>query len=463
LNLFANRKPVAICLHDGDVWRAFVFCYARGDWAVQANTELESPNAKHLPDDMLAWAREQGARRVRIVVHGDVHTLRMKLPEDAHPEEAHTAIAYEAASELDMEANLLRVSAVRADCYRLGAPGDLLLVVGHDLSIVNRYSEDCARHRLRFEGVGSLDLTALSRHTRESVTERFLLLRKHAGFLAVPAAENTEVLLRGVAFGAAPMDDPAREAELLEQSRRSFGLQSHTSLHVVTSIPLPPERVERLRVALGEDTELRIEAMDDFAPRMLKHAAWASPGGTEQGCALVGSAPRPKDPRRAGTWAGVAAIVLTAFCLGWLWKAAAADLAAVRKRQTDWAALTAARKSATDKYDGILRERNDLMQVRSVIEKARPVSPGLTLLLDVLGESMPPYTRVTMIKEIGDEIAITGKAVWPRGAALLADAMAGAMRPHGYQIEPGGLAVDDAEGERAFSYRLFLTAGRARP
>jgi hypothetical protein len=459
LTLLASRKPVAICLHDGDLWRAFVYRSTRGDWRAGDAARFEAPNAMQLPDEMLAWAREEGARRARVIVHGDVHTLRMQLPEDAPPEEVHTGIAYEAASEMDMDAHLLRVSAVRADRYRLGGPRDLLLVVGHDVAVVNRYHEDCARHRLRFEGVGALELVALSRHARESSAERFLLLRRHAGFLAVPAAENVEMLLRGVAFGAAPMDDHAREAEIMEQSRRSFGLLSHTPIHVVTALPLPPERLEQLRAVLGEKAELRVETLDDFAPRMLKHAAWSSPGGTEQGCALVGVAPKAKDPRRAGTWAAVAAIVLTALCLAWVWKTAADDLAAVRKRQADWKALTAARESAAEKYKGMVRERNEIMKTRSVIEGTRPVCPGLSPLLDALSASMPPYTRVTTIRQVGNEIEVAGKAVWPRGAALLAESMGSAMQPHGYQVQPGGLAVDDAEGERAFNYRL-VPAGR---
>lgn len=460
--MFGNRKPIAICMHDGDVWRAHVYRYARGDWAAHASTKLESPNAKHLPDDILAWARDQGARRVRVVAHGDVHTLRIELPGDADPEEVHTGIAYEAASEMGVDAHLLRVSAVRADRYRLGGPPDLLLVVGHEVGIVNRYREDCARHGLRFDGVGSLELVALSRHARDSSGERFLLLRRHAGFMAVPAAENSEMLLRGVAFGAAPMDDQAREAELIEQSRRSFGLLSHTPVHIVASLPLPQERMDRLLTVLGEKAELRVETLDDFAPRMLKHAAWSSPGRTEQGCALVGVAPKAKDPRRAGTWAAVAAIVLTALSLAWLWKTAADDLAAVRKRQADWRALTAARESAAEKYKGMVRERNEIMKTRSVIEGVCPVCPGLPPLLDALSASMPPYTRVTAIKQVAAEIEVTGKALWPRGAALLAEAMGSAMQPHGYQVQPGGLAVGDAEGERAFNYRL-VPAGGPRP
>jgi hypothetical protein len=446
-------------MHDGDVWRAYVYRYARGDWALHATTELESLNAKHLPDDILCWARDQGARRMRVIVHGDVHSLRMELPGDAHPEEVHTGIAYEAASEMGVDAHLLRVSAVRADRYRLGGPANLILVVGHDVPLVNRYREDCARHGLRFDGVGSLELVALSRHARESSGERFLLLRRHAGFMAVPAAENVEMLLRGVAFGAAPMDDHAREAEIMEQSRRSFGLLSHTPIHVVTALPLPPERLEQLRAVLGEKAELRVETLDDFAPRMLRHAAWSSPGGTGQGCALVGVAPKAKDPRRAGTWAAVAAIVLTALCLAWVWKTAADDLAAVRKRQADWKALTAARESGAQKYKSMAYERNEIMMVRSVIEEARPVCSGILPLLDALSASMPPYTRVTTIRQVGNEIEVAGKAVWPRGAALLAESMGSAMQPHGYQVQPGGLAVDDAEGERAFNYRL-VPAGR---
>jgi hypothetical protein len=450
-------KKRGIALHDGERWHAVVYRYSGGDWREQGRAQFEAPNAKHLPDDMLAWLSERGARRLRVILHADVHTVRMELPKDTHPEEVQTAIAYEAAAEIGVDAHLLRVSAVCSDRYRLGGRHDLLLVVGHEQAVLERYSQDCARHRLRFEGAGCLELVALARHARESTGERLLILRQHAGFLAVPASEATDLFLRAVAFGSVPLEDQVRESELLAQSTRSFGLLSHTPIHVVASHGLEPERIERLRSALGDNTELRVETLEGFVPRMLKHVAWSHPGSTDQGCALVGPAPKPPNPGRAGTWAAAVIVVATALCLGWLWKTATDDLAAVQQRRAAWDELTAARKAADGTYKGLLRERDELMELESVLTKSQRLNPGLPALLDVLGASMPPYTRVSAINQVGDRIEVNGKARWPRGATLLAEAMGKAMRPHGYQVEPGSLATDDADGERAFSYRLIPT------
>jgi hypothetical protein len=457
--MFQRRKPLAICQHNGDQWCAFVYRRSRGQWSAQSSRVFPSPNAKQLPDAMLAWSRAEGARRVRIVIHGEVHSLRLTLPSDAHPEEVHTAIAYEAASETGVDAHLMRVSAARANHYRMGAGANLFLVVGHDLSVLNQYHGDCVRHRLRFEGVACLELVALSQHARESAGERFLFLRRHEGFLAVPATENTEMFLRGLAFGAAAMENADRESEWMEQSRKSFELLAHTPIHMVTSQTLPPSRIQQLRKVLGEATELHIEALDEFAPRMLTHVAWSLPGGTEQGCALVGMPPKPKDPRRVGSWAAAAVIVLAALCLAWLWKTTADHLDSVRKRHANWETLTAARKAAAETYQSRLRQRNEMMQIRSVIQDARPLCRAWPPLLEALRSSMPPYTRVTTISQAGPEIVVKGRAMWPRGAALLGEAMEHAMRPHGYQVQPGGLTVDDTEGERFFSYHLVPGRG----
>jgi hypothetical protein len=460
--MFVRRKPLGVFLHDGSQWHALVYRFKRGDWRPDDTARFEAPNAEHLPDEMLAWADDQGARRVRAAVHGEVHTVSTELPPDAEPEEAHTAIAYEVASEMGSEAHLLRVSAARADRYRVGGDADTFLVVAHEQMLLERYREDCARHGLKFDGVSPLELAALARHARESAGGRLLILRRHAGFLAVPAGEENAFFCSDLAFGALPAADSARESERLAQSERVFRVLSHTPIHVVTCRPLGQERIGELRKALGDETELHVESMEDFAPRMLRHVVWSSPGGTDQGCALVGLPPEKKDPARAGTWACAATVVLTALTLAWLWASAIEDLDAVRQRNERWEALVAARQAATQQYEGSLRQRDDLVKVHTVLASASPMCPGILRLLGVLRTSMPPHTRLSAITQAGDEMEVKGKALWPRGAALLAEAMADAMRPHGYRVEPGGLAVDDAEGERAFSYRLVPTGG-ARP
>jgi hypothetical protein len=404
---------------------------------------------------MLAWAGQNGAKSVRILRPEQVHSLRMPLPEGLDPEELHTAIAYEAAGEIGAEPEAIRLSAVRAQRLRLGADSDTLLLAGHEASLVERYAQDCAQAGLRFGGVGCLELAALARHARESPGERLLLLRRQGGFLAVPAGDQSEPLMRSVAFGCQRMADPDREAELLEQSRRSFTLLGHTPIHVVSVEPLGEACVRRLRQAVGQDVALRIETLEDFAPGMLSHVAWAKPGGADQGSALVSVPPRPKDPHRGGTWAALAVVLITVAGLGGLWHSANQRLERANQRQADWEVLTTARDTAQKQYDALIKQRNDLMQVRSVLQKTRPLCPGLPPLLEALPEAIPPYTRVTLIEQAGPEIRFEGRAVWPRGASLLAQAMGRDMQPHGYQLEPGKLSQDDDEEERAFSYRLI--------
>jgi hypothetical protein len=449
-----HRKPQAILLFVDGQWTAVVFRHARGEWEPQDSERFAGASSRQFPDGMLRWSAECGARRVRVVVPGDVHTLRMDLPEDLDIEETHTAIAYEASPEIGTEAHLLRVSAVAAEQYRLGARPGTVLVAGHERDVLDRYAADCENHGLRFEGVGPLELAALARHGREAAAERLLILRRHAGFLAVPAGEHSDFFLGGFAFGALSQEDPDREAERLAQARRSFGLLAETPIHVVATSPLPDERIAALRTALGVTAEFRVESMDDFAPRMLRHVAWSPPVGTGNGCALVGLPPRVKDPRRVGTWMCIGVILVAAAALLLLWKNAANDLAAVRQREREWEALVAARAEASKQYEGILGHRNDLTAIHAALTNMKPVSPALLELVGVLKTSMPPYTRISAIRQVEGGMEVEGKALWPQGVSMLADSLAGAVRSRGYRLEPGTLGAADDQGERVFSYRL---------
>ncbi len=450
--MFKRRKPLGVFLHDGGQWHAIVYRFRRGDWLPTNSARFEASNAEHLPDEMLVWAREQGARRVRTVVHDEVHTVRMELPSDADLEETHTAIAYEVASEMDSEAHRLRVSAARADRYRVGGDSTTVLVVAHEQTLLERYRADCARHRLRFEGVCPLELAALARHARESSGERLLILRRHAGFLAVPAGEDNAFFCSDLAFGALPAADSTRESERLAQSERVFRVLSHMPIHVVTCHPIGQERLAELLKALGDGTELHVESMEDFAPRMLRHVVWSSPGGTDQGCALVGLALEKKGPTRAGTWACVTTVALTALTLAWLWASAIQDLDAVQQRSERWDGLVAARQAAKQRYESIVRQRDDLVKVQTVLRNASPMGPGILRLFGVLRTSMPPHTRLVAVTQSGGEIEVEGKAVWPRGVSLLTNVIGRAMQQHGYRVEPRNL--EETGDERAFSCRL---------
>ncbi len=166
MTLLRRRRQLGVVMHDGDRWYAVVYRHRRGRWHAVESAWFEHPNPKHLPGDVLGWVAERGAGRLRVIVHGEVYSLRMSLPERAHPEEIHTGIAYEAASEMGVDAQFLRVSAVRGDSYRLGGSADQVLVVGHEQPVLERYHRDCREHGLRCEGVGCLALVALARHPR---------------------------------------------------------------------------------------------------------------------------------------------------------------------------------------------------------------------------------------------------------------------------------------------------------
>ncbi len=449
-----HRTPLAILLFIDGQWMAMVLRHAGREWQPQDSERFAGTSSRQLPDGMLAWVAQRGARRVRVVVPRDVHTLRMDLPDDLDVEEAHTAIAYEASPEIGTEAHLLRVSAVAAEQYRLAARPGTVLVAGYERDVLESYAADCEEHGLRFEGAGPLELVALARHGREAAAERLLILRRHASFLAVPGGEHSDFFVCGFAFGALGQEDPAREAERLAQARRSFALLADMPIHLVATAPLDEDRISALRTALGLTAEFRVESMEDFAPRMLRHVAWSPPVGTGNGCAMVGLPPRVKDPRRIGTWACIGVILVAAAALLLQWKHAKDDLAAVQERERNWKTLVSARAEASKTYEGILSRRNGLTAVHTALRNMKSVSPALLELLNVLKTSMPPYTRISAIRQVEVGMEVEGKTLWPRGVAMLADSLAGAMQPLGYRLEPGTLGAAGEEGERVFSYRL---------
>ncbi|MFW5922857.1 MAG: hypothetical protein ACOCSQ_00575 [Planctomycetota bacterium] len=454
--IFRRRKPMVIALHAGRRWYAVVYRYHDGEWHPETREHYEYPNARQLPDEMLSWAVEQEATRLRVVIHGDVHTMEMDLPEDAESEEIHTAITYEAAPQLDVDAHLLRVSAVRTDQYRMGGDPDVVAIAGYEQPLLEQYAEDCDRHGLDFEGVAPLELVALNRHARISSTERLVVLRQHAGFLAVPAGEDSDFFLGMLAFGADPMDEEAEE-ERIARSQRSFRIGPDTPVHVVSTHPLSDKRIETLQRVVGEDIELHVESMEEFAPAMLKHVVLADAGRTDHGSAVVNLPPEPVDPRRYGTWGCAAIVLISAALLGFVWSQHLNRLQQANEHKERWTRLKEKRREAENRYEKLTEERSMLEKTDRILRETKPLPAGILSLLKVLTSDMPPYTRICSITHTGDRIEVKGRSMRGHGVNVLTDSIDSAMRTRKYRVEPGTVSLAEGEHEHKFSYHLVPT------
>lgn len=151
---------------------------------------LSGGNSRSLPEPLLDFAEHHGARRVRLVVPQSIHVLNTELPPDAEPEELQTAMAFELAGETGGEFDMLRVAAARGETFRMGATSEMLLAAAFEQPLLEHYRKACRANGLDFDGVGALELAALADHAQHAPHARLLLLRRDAGFYAVPGTES---------------------------------------------------------------------------------------------------------------------------------------------------------------------------------------------------------------------------------------------------------------------------------
>jgi len=439
-----NQPPIAIFLHDGGKWHATAFAFKAGDCLCMANNIMAGADYKSLPPDALSWAADNRCARVRIFVPADVHEVELHLPADASPAEAQTALAYELAAALKVAPTSIRVAAVRADVYRMGANPDLFLAAAFDIRLIECYESVCRAAGLKFEGVGALEMAALARHARVASERGFLLVRPRAIFAAVPAMDGERFFVRHIPFGLPSSEDDlkiwgARLAARLARFKR-------LPTQIVTSQASSSEAAAAVREALG-CAVTEAAQMDETAALIMRHAAWANVGVIDNGCAAVSKPRATRDWRRLSSWTtAILPLCALLFCSTWEMK--------LKREADERGARAAAAQKAREDLARLQQEMAREKTLAAIISAQPRVEAVVWAVLSALPEGVGRRSQIRSFRQENGALAVEGETRSPAELPRLRRALSQAAAPFGWQVEENALRTGAAADRWIFSYRL---------
>ncbi|MDR1959654.1 MAG: hypothetical protein LBQ54_11540 [Planctomycetaceae bacterium] len=427
MGLFTSKKHsrIAVFLHDGDRWSAFVFAYSRRNWRSIARTSYSGKNPRQIPGELLDFAEKNGACRVRVVLPRNIQTLdQIELPVDATDEEIHTAVMFAHSSETDQTFGTVRIASSLAGSFQMGGSSETLLLAEFETPLLEQYEKNCRSVRIQFDGAGVLELASLGTVCRQHPESRFLFLRRETGFYAAGATEQLPMTAGGIGLGSVP-EEHGREPERLQRAARRLETHRTVPLVVWSTPSLDSSRESQIRGICGENADVRFVDFADVAEEVAGEIAAAEhPGVPGGGGAFVGLGETGAVPYRAGTWMFFLTILFAGmFVLITMYKQQG-ELRTIHAKTKAWEVLQAERKKQNEKLSGFDSQRSRYEKIIGLLSEKSPVPKPLMTVLTVLDENMPLYTRLASIEQISDtELLITGYTMYQDGFLELQPAL----------------------------------------
>jgi len=459
--LFLKKQtPVAVAIHDGYAWRAHIVAQNEKQWKVGKKADFEGNDPHRLPEDLLAFAARNHARRVRILIPADIYAIAMTLPDDCEPEEAHSALAHELETETELAAHAMRLAAVRADRLGLGGPSGTFLAAPFEQSVITAFDAACRAAGLVFGGIGALELAVVNHHALTHGQSRCLILRRHSCFYATSAAGAAPFAAQSIPVFFSP-DDAAAHPERYERIARRFGTHANLPLVVWSPAPVTEDRLAIISSAAGNRAALSVRAMRDCAAAIALSAAGVRDiGSLSDGCALVGKGAGSADPHRAGTWLFFSIIAITLATVGMLYLNLHWDMRGARQREQAWETIKQQRTGLEARHAGLKQERNDCLLIERELSSGTCLPAGLLPLLTALRRDMPVYTRlVRLYQDETGVLVLEGSTFYQQAIDLLGQAMCNVMQPLGLRVDAIGIESKTANGELRFTYRIISAQG----
>jgi hypothetical protein len=453
-------KLLVVAVHDGLTWRAYALRRGPGEWTCVDRAEEASRAGRGLPKTIIEFVVSSRARRLRVLLSGDVHALSAELPEDASDEELHAALAYEAQGEIGLEAAGHRLAAARATLYDMGGERKGLLAAAFEIERLERLAAEADREGVVFDGAGSLELAILSAHAHRAPNRRLLLVRERTSFYAVPANDPQPFLTAMLPLGLDAGSDPTAK-ERADRARERLSVHNAVPLTVAL-----PGQVERLRGSvapyLDAGADVEYVPLPELEEAALRTEAGGRTGGVTEACPWIGLPPRPRDPHRHGT---VILFVILALTLGWAElrkQGLERDLCDARANLAAWEKLEEARKQAADESKTLRDRQGATMAQRAILDERRCLPRGLLPLLGALAENMPPYSALVSVEQrAADGFEVAGLTRWQDGLTRLDAALREMGEREGMRREFGGL--ETIEGQYAQRFRFTIHIGEYRP
>jgi hypothetical protein len=355
-----------------------------------------------------------------------------------------TALAFELAPAYKLTPRNLRVAAVRASTYRMGGDPDALLAAGFDARLIERYDSACRAAGIRFEGVGALELATLAWHARRASDHGLMIVEHRSTFVATPPKGRDGAFIRTVPFGTPQQEEDEQEwrERLTERLRHLRDLP----VSLLTSHDSPDRIAALVTEALGCETT-EVGQLDEVAPLIMRHAAWANVGVVDNGCASVTRA-RPKPNWRRISSVAAAGLVLLAAVLCVVWEFSL-------RRQEPGLAKAAQEAQQAAKAERRMREQVAAeSRLSSLLHDGQHVEPICLVVLDALPEAVGRATRIVSFRAESDCLVIDGETRDPQELCALRRALDRAVEQSGWRVEEGGIASGASSGMWECTYRV---------
>jgi Tfp pilus assembly protein PilN len=416
------RGRVAVLLHDGLRWQAGVYRRAGGQMKSDARTEAEGAYSPEPPEELLSWARKQGARRLRLVTWLDVQVVEQRLPRTLRIEEIRNALRYDAAGNSGQSPEDIAVAALQATDLYPGASPEAWVVASAATDEVYRAREISHQHKMVFEGIVPLQFAAMRGIADSGGPKACILMGPEQTFAAAAPPTGTPPIIRFVPCGTASRSEAGQQK--LSRRLRSF---ADKVVEVVTIGPGGGEAAQSLASAVGFQPEEN--DWGEVREATMRAAAAAPPlfhaGGLAAG----------RGGRQLATVLAVAIVVLTLVGLAGTRVALKTVSAQYEERIRKATRVEQARTRARDRLAAARRQARGQKDLHQLLSGSRRIRGPVLPILNSLTQAIPEETWVTQIKQQeGGGVVMEGQTRSPQAPSRLAADMQRILEDEGVRV-----------------------------
>ncbi|MDR1477577.1 MAG: hypothetical protein LBJ00_01390 [Planctomycetaceae bacterium] len=418
---FTSRKfsRVAVFLHDGCQWYAYVFVYRKLTWDIFERLTCQGKNSRQIPAALFEFAEKYGARRVRVVLPQNVQKLEnIELPSDASAEELQTVTALAYSQATGSEFGTVRVAAAFADVFRMGGTSETLFAAGFETAQLEQYDKTCKSSGLQFDGCGVLEMAAVAVGAKYFDDTRFLILRRDKGFYVTCASDDVPMTTSGIALSSnSSVEDKTRESERTQTIARRLNIQKLFPLQVWYTPDVEQRKIDEIRESIDPVTQVTFTELTKYIDDIAREITAATEiNAPSNGGAIVGLPEKEKDPYRAGTWLSAAIVVMAIFIILINYQKLRSDINNIKLKNDAWTKLKNERKKLNDKLTALDSDRKRNDKIIQILNQKNPLPTSLNTLLNELKQNMPLYTKLTSIEQLeNEELLLTGYTFYQEG------------------------------------------------
>ncbi len=394
---FFNIKVRGRYLIVGDEGTALIGIVADGRQVHASNRFAPGSTA----ETVLEFGRKQGAKQALWLKIADVREIEVKLGNDVDADERRSAIEYAAASNTGAQSGSERVAFLEGKLHDFRSG---VLVSQFDAGEVLEAARLSAAYKMKFLGVSNFKQLLLAEHfsNEENHNESFLSLLGSHGFAATP--ERNRLTVRSLPFGI-PVEEAEREEWKQKLQRRLAGLK-----HRNVTLYAP-----------GADLALADEIREATGAESVTPADWKN--ALERAAVFFGDAgrrlispaippPKPKDPKAAGTFIGLALLGSVTFAMLYLLGQNCMGIRQLERRLAENKKIEDTVKAEEVRLKKIQDDITAAQEINRLFVQKKHISREYMLVMNLLSRYPLEYTRINRIEERNTGITIGGETVW---------------------------------------------------